>query len=119
MSELPHLRIVSAPTPIAYTFAGIGGAGVFATPVRVPSSHAKKLKSELLAAAGTFLTAVSKEPQESMPDGISITLRSDPNYELRLESLDRVRDGMELLSVRRVGDAMEANLFVAVDKVSN
>src|SRR5262249_7237176 len=52
-------------------------------------------------------------------EGIPITVRSDAGFDLRLESLERRRDGIQLLSVRQDGETMHANLLVPVDKMVN
>jgi hypothetical protein len=52
-------------------------------------------------------------------DGVPITIQSDPGYKLPLESLERRREGVELLSVKTVDGVTTANLFVRRDKIVN
>jgi hypothetical protein len=52
-------------------------------------------------------------------DGVPITIRSDPGYELPLESLERKREGIDLLSVKVVDGVATAALFVRRDKIVN
>jgi hypothetical protein len=57
-------------------------------------------------------------PLASEVTGIQIALRSDPGFPLRLESLDRPKSGIELLSVTDDNGAMVATIFVPHQKVA-
>jgi hypothetical protein len=116
MSDLSHLRITQAAQQIPYTYVGVG-SGEFKLPARTRSSHAKKLKGDLTATINGFNEAAKKAVDE--PAGIPMTLRSDAGYDLKLESLDRQRSGIQLLSVRQDGSVMEATLLVQKDKLKN
>ncbi len=53
-------------------------------------------------------------------DGVPITLQSDAGFDLPIESLERRREGIELLAVKRdAAGVTTANLFVRSDKVIN
>jgi hypothetical protein len=116
MTDLPHLRLEKAPQPVEY-ISPQGGGGEFLLPPRDRSLHARKLKTELEQAQAQAeeirrqqdLSGILKREEE----GIILTFRSDPGHDLKLESLELRRYGIELLSVASDdNNAMIAKVFV-------
>lgn len=58
------------------------------------------------------LVAARREFAADLPDGIYLTIESEPGFDLKVESLDRASDGIELLSVRAEGTRTLATVFV-------
>ena len=124
MSDLPHLRLEGSEKTSNYTSVNSGG-GSFALPPRNKSVHAKKLKSEFqdAAAAATEQRSHNADAHPELfarvPEGIVLTFQSDPapNYELRLDSLERQGDGIHLLGVNEENGAQVARVFVPEGKL--
>jgi len=121
MSDLSHLRIQSAPTPLPYTRPPSGGSSEFALPPRDRLPHVQRLRNELTAAQASVAVLRDMSPvTDDGLDGVPVTLQSDPGYPLPIESLERLRQGVELLSVRRdAAGVTTANLFVHSAKIVN
>lgn len=100
MSELSHLRLENTATPLPFTAHRTRGGREFATPVRDRAPHAQKLISDVRTAVAAVDAERAAQETPDEIDGYSLTLASDPDFSLRLESLDKQRDGMELLSAR-------------------
>jgi hypothetical protein len=117
MTELAHLRLENTQQSVAYTSTQSGG-GEFHLPPRDRSLHAAKLKAELDQANAQAEALRRQQQEQGRPSfqrgakGIVLTFQSDPGHELKLESLERRRHGIELLSVAVVDDVMSAKVFV-------
>lgn len=108
MTDLPHLRVEGAPQPIEYTSTQVG-RGEFRLPPRDRTLHAQKLKADLERVEAQVEVLRQRQSQ----DGVVLTFRSDPGYDLKLESLELQRHGIELLSVASDDQgSMAAKVFV-------
>src|SRR6266581_3409071 len=114
MSDLAHLRLENSATPLPYTRPPSGGSQEFQLPPRDRIPHAQQLAAGLRQAESDVAAIRQDHPvTDDAIDGVPITLRSDPGYELPVESLERRREGIELLSVRTdAAGVTSANLFV-------
>lgn len=124
MSDLPHLRIEGTEQASSYTSVVSGHGGVFQLPARNKPAHARKLRSEL---EGAGAEAQRKRAAEKVAyselvkwqaDGVVLTFKSDPNHELKLESLERRKDGILLLSLSEKDDCQFAKVFVPEQKLT-
>ena len=115
MTDRHHLRLNVAPERVNYTYPGEVRGGPFENPPRDRVPHARKLEAEVLSASAEF--EQRRVQQRAQTTGLTLLLRSDPQYTLKLESLDRRRDGIELLSVGTEDDAMTATVFVPHESV--
>ena len=115
MTDLSHFRLRDTAASVRYTYAGGGGSVEFRTPPRDRVPHARNLRRELDQAVTAFEEL--KEEAEEEPEGLTVALRSSPGFPLRLESLDRTRSGIELLSVREDEGATVATVFVPQSKI--
>lgn len=114
MAELPHLRIEGVPTPSRYVYAGPTPRGKrkFGLPGR-PATHGSTLTTELNdAAAEAERLREGQVAIDTDPEGMVLTFTSDPNYKLRLESLERRRAGIQILSVSMKDGRQVAKVFV-------
>lgn len=119
MNDLPHLRIEGTARTFRYVYAGQLGGERFQLPPRVPSIHSKKLKAQLEAA-----TKKAEELREGLeaavdwqPDGIVLTFVGEPGFDLKLDSLEKRRSQIHLLSVCVRDGCQVAKVFVPHDKV--
>ena len=119
MSNLPHLRIPSKQATENYTYAGGTPQGiVFHRPVRNQPAHAVEVRTELEGAQAQAgqqrATSRQAYPQlvQWQPEGVVLTFRGDPNFDLNLDSLERLGSGIQLLSCKEEGGAQVAKVFV-------
>jgi hypothetical protein len=119
MTDLPHLRIPSKQATENYTYAGSTPQGiVFHRPVRNQPAHAVKVRTELDDAqtqAGQQRAASRQAyPQlvQWQPEGVVLTFHGDPNFDLNLDSLERLGAGIQLLSCKEQGGTQIAKVFV-------
>jgi Subtilase family len=119
MSDLSHLRLENSASSFPYTYPGAGSSSPFRLPPRDRVPHAQQLAASLKEAEASVAAIREEQPAiEQEVDGVPITVRSDANYELPLEKLDRRRDGIELLSVKAEAlGVTAATLFVRRDKI--
>jgi hypothetical protein len=112
MTDLAHLRLEGTATPVPYTFAGRGGGPEFRLPPRDRVPHARRLKTEL---EQVELDARAARVAEGLPpeaDGDVISIRSDQDFDLKFDSLERHRSGIELLSVKVEDGVTIAKVYV-------
>src|SRR2546428_22016 len=100
MSELSHLRLERTARVVKYTFPGSGGGGTFRLPPRDRLPHARRLRRELEIAEQDARTLRREEGVEEEGVGEVIAVRSERNFELKIDSLERRTSGIELLSVK-------------------
>ena len=120
MSDLSHLRLENTAQSLRYTYTGGGGGNEFELPPRDRSPHAQKLIREITDAQNQADAVREQQPSEYREtDGYSLTLRSDPNFDLKLESIEKLRQGIELCSVHKQENVTVATVFVRRDKLKN
>lgn len=118
MSRLPHLRLENTQEAIRYTYAKGVGPVLFRLPVRDPSRHSEKLRAELESAQTQAQQhrhqegTLRPEVLERKPEGFVLTFESEMGYDLKLESFDRKRQGIELRSVSERNGVLQAQVFV-------
>jgi len=112
MAKLPHLMVRGTAVSQSYTPVNAGGRGApFQLPPRDSRpQHADRLRGQLDQAEQQATAAA--QTQAERPQGITLEFRSEPGFDLWLESLDRPGAGIELLSVKQEGDVQVANVFV-------
>jgi hypothetical protein len=125
MSELPHLRIPSNQTTENYTYAGGTPQGViFQRPARNQPAHGVKIRAELDDAQAQAVQQRTATRQtyphlvQWQPEGVVLTFHSDPNFELKLDSLERLGAGIELLSCKEEDGVQIAQVFVPEGKLN-
>jgi Subtilase family len=65
-----------------------------------------------LSPVAAQLVEERREFAEGLPDGMYLVIESEPDFDLKAESLDRASDGIELLSLHREGKRTLATVFV-------
>ena len=92
----------------------------FDTPPRDRTAHAEFLKEKVEAIRDTAAERVVQQKAEGIDagNGIVLTFQSDPDFALKLDSLDNVRSGIELLAVKTLPDhTTQADVFVPDGKI--
>lgn len=121
----PHLRLDGTGSAEDYVYAGGGGGGAFDRPKRnQPVAHAKKVGAELNG-VGEAVKAQRAEEVATHPelvdykaDGVVLTFRSDPNFELSIDRLERSQAKSELIGVKVENGVQIARVFVPHDKLN-
>lgn len=112
MSDLSHLRVEGTARSVRYTHPGAGGGGPFRLPPRDRVPHARRLRQELEAAEEEARTLRRQAGEEEEGAGEVIAVRSDRDFELKADSLERRTSGIELLSVKQEEGVTVAKVFV-------
>lgn len=118
MSELPHLRLQSTAASIPYTHAGGGGSGEFRLPPRDRLPHAHQLRLDIQQAQTQEQVTRVAQGLVTPASGTVISVRSEVGFELKIDSLERVQSGIELLGVKTEESITIAKVFVPSGKFS-
>ena len=116
----PHLFPPDAAQSSPYRSPQSGG-GEFRRSPRDREQHAAWLKRQIEQAGQVAETRVQEQKDQGLEAGYGITLQfeSDPNFDLKFESLDMSRSGVELLSVKTEPNGKTlATVFVPDGKLS-
>ncbi|MBZ0144628.1 MAG: S8 family peptidase [Rhodocyclaceae bacterium] len=114
LEPLPHLLLRGSAAAEAYTYPReVRGPG-FSVPDRSRAEHGERLRVALAKARETLADLGQRRSAVGIAEdrGVYLELESDPGFELMLKSLDRARDGIELLAVRERGDTMIATVYI-------
>lgn len=98
-----HLNYSGRARARKYTAKGTGGS-VFRTFPRRRAAHARKLQGELRVATheAQRLTALRELSEYADDVGVTLEIRSEPDFSLNLKALDAPRFGVTLDNVRQV-----------------
>jgi len=116
MSDLSHLRLEGTASSVPYTYAGPVGGGEFRLPPRDRLPHALRLRADVQQVENEASAIRQAQGLAAEGSGTVISVRSDPTFELKIDSLERLRSGIELLSVKVEGGVTIAKLFVPSGK---
>ncbi|NKC12754.1 MAG: S8 family serine peptidase [Gammaproteobacteria bacterium] len=116
---LPHLVVPASPETRPYTNPASGGSRAFATPTRNRQAHAQALISQFEALRSTEKTRAQERLAHglSVQNGLYLTFESEAGFELKFESLEAMRSGIELCNVKSAGDKQLATIFVPDGKL--
>src|SRR5205823_4673797 len=109
-----HLRVDGYADESDYT-SPQEGSDKFKMPARDRQEHGARLTQQLSDLEEDARLRASDQAAR----GTVLTLRGDPGYEIRLKSLDSIRSGIELLSVKAEGGSMRATVFVPPGKLTH
>lgn len=113
--QLPHLYIQGSAASEPYTYPRkVRGPRLKLAP-RLRGEHARRLLADLEQARVSLRLLHERRVAAGIAEdtGLYLEFKSDPGFEIKLASLDRKRDGIELVAVRERGDVMLATAFVA------
>jgi hypothetical protein len=120
MAQHPHLFVQQIPDPIRFTSPNSGRQDLLMRPARDRAEHAQSLiaKLETFEEAATDRTDEQKSFGLDDGFGIYLTFQSEPNFELKFESLDVVRSGIELCNLKTTADnRTQATVYVPDGKL--
>lgn len=118
MAQLPHLELRNTATAERYIYPRDARGPTFSLPARDRQSHGRGLQGQLGQVIQDAPAAQVPLPDapESL-EGVTLEFVSNPGFQLKLESLERLRSGIEVLNVRIDGDVMQASVFVPHSKL--
>lgn len=115
MAQHPHLIVPQTPDPVRFTSPSSGRRERVNLPARDRAQHAQHLIAQLETVAEETDARVEEQRSFGLDDGLGIylTFQSDSNFELKFESLDLTRSGVELCTVKTTQDnRTQATVFV-------
>ena len=116
MNQLPHLFPQNTGTPRSYIYPKKVRIS-FPIPQRDPTSHGQSLLEQLDRAERQSRQSMAG-PACVSPAGMVLEFESEPEFDLKLDSLESQRDGMELRNVRvDENRVMRATVFVTEGKL--
>ena len=116
----PHLFVPAAATSSPFR-SPISGGGHFRMAPRNRGPHASRLEQQLNQAKEASDAAIAAQKEAGIEDGFGITLQFEgaPNFDLKFESLNMSRSGVELLGVRTLPNGqVQATVFVPDGKLA-
>ena len=119
MAQHPHL-IVPTPAESRQFTSPATARSDFSRPERSRSEHAQKLIAQLQAIQPVADERIEEQKAEGIDEGngIYLTFDSEPNFELKFESLGLERSGIELCAVKTLPDnRTQATVFVPDGKL--
>jgi Subtilase family len=120
MPQHPHLIIPTEARPIRFTSPSSGSRERMNLPARERAEHAQNLIEKLEALAPEAEERADQQRAFGIDAGLGmyIAFESEPNFELKLESLDLAKSGIELCNVKTLPDnTMQATVFVPDGKL--
>ena len=116
--KLPHFLISDTAHSEPYTPISSRGK-TFRLPPRHRQSHGQKLLRQFDRIREESRTIISEQRAFGIDagNGIYIQFESEPDFELKFESLEATRSGIELLAVREVENKIFATVFVPEGKI--
>lgn len=120
MAQHPHLFVPPGPDPVRFTSPSAGRREPLNLPARDRAQHAQNLIAKLETVAETAQARANEQKAFGLDDGLGIylTFQSEPNFELKFESLDVTRSGIELCTLKTTQDnRTQATVFVPDGKL--
>lgn len=116
--KLSHLFITGTSTTESYTSPN-SGRNSFRYPQRQRETHGQKLLRQFDAIRTQAATAIEEQKAYGIDakNGIYIQFESDPEFDLKTESLEIWGSGIELLSEHKVGNRTLSTVFVPEGKL--
>lgn len=121
MPSHPHLIVPGRAETRQFTSPKSGPRERMRLPARNRAAHAQHLIRELEQIAPQAQQRAEEQRAQGIDAGVGIYLvfESEPNFELKFESLDFNRSGIELCAVRRMAEnRMQATVFVPDGKLA-
>lgn len=122
MAQHPHIIVPAGPDPVRFTSPASGRSNPINLPARNRAQHAQNLIAQVEAASDASDERVEAQKEFGLDDGLGIylTFESEPNFDLKFESLDVTRSGIELCALRTMPDnRTQAVVFVPDGKLTN
>ena len=118
--RLPHIFIKDTATADRYTRPPRGRDAKYKLPYRNRRDHAKHLLGQLEKIEDEELSFVSEQKDAGfdVSHGIYISFESEADFDLKFTSLEFQPSGIELCSIRNVGNKTVATVFVPEGRLS-
>lgn len=119
MAQHPHIFVPAGPDPVRFTSPNSGRNSINVPP-RDRAQHAEHLIEQVRVASEASDGRVEAQKAFGFDEGLGIylTFESEPNFDLKFESLDVTRSGIELCTVRTTQDnRTQAVVFVPDGKL--
>ena len=116
MPQHKHI-IIDAPGEQRNYTRPPGGGGEFLTPPRDRRVHARKLLSDV-EQARDHANAHAEETRHIIHD-LCLEIIGEQDYALKIESLEYLPSGIEVRSVKRLGNQIHATIYVPEGKLAN
>lgn len=106
MALHPHLVLPQGPAPVRFTSPSSGSRDGMTLPQRNRAQHAQNLLTKLESISESAQTRTEAQQAFGLDEGngIYVTFQSEPNFELKFESLDVSRSGIELCTLKTTPD---------------
>lgn len=113
-----HFILQNTSQAISFTAKG-GGGSPADIPAQNRQQHGTALRAQITALKPVAAQVAEQQQSQGLESGLGLKIQFSgfPNVELAFESLANERQGIELLSIRRDGDATYANVFVPDGKL--
>jgi hypothetical protein len=121
VAQHPHIIVPAGPAPVRFTSPSSGPRDRLQLPARERGAHAQQLLQKLEALAVSSQERAEEQTAFGLDDGLGIylTFESEPNFELKFESLDVTKSGIELCTVKTTPDHRTlATVFVPDGKLN-
>ncbi len=117
-----YSHLFTSNSPISHPYRSpLSARGQFRQTPRNRAAHATHLKNQLERISDVADARTIEQKEAGIDSGYGITLQfeSEPNFDLKFESLDISRSGIELLNVKRLPNGRTiATVFVPDGKLS-
>lgn len=116
--KLPHIFLTDTASTEPYIPPASGGK-TFKLPPRQRQQHGQQLLNQFdqIRQQAASVIAEQKAFGIDAGNGIYIQFESEPDFELKFESLEAIRSGIELLTVRQQDNRTYATIFVPEGKM--
>ncbi len=117
--RLPHLLVKETASTHRYTRPQGGSGGKLHTPPRTRAQHAEFLIRQFEEAGAHEADIVQEQKAFGLDagNGIYLSFESDPDFDLKFQSLEYQRSGIELCAVKEIGGRTIATVFVPEGKL--
>jgi hypothetical protein len=117
--ELRHILLSNTSYKEKFTTPPKKVEDKFRLPERDRQLHSQRLKGQLMQADRDLKKIKPERKAEGIDKkiGITLTFQSEPGFELKFESLDVVRSGIELLSVKESNGKTYASVYIPDGKL--
>lgn len=118
--RLRHILVRNTAITSRYTRPGSGGGSDLNLPPRNRRQHADFLLRQIEQAREQEANIIQAQKAFGLDagNGIYISFESEPTFDLKLESLEFQRGGIELCSIKKVGEQTVATVFVPEGKLT-
>ncbi len=120
-SQKPHILVAGTATTEKYTNPGGNGGAKNPSPNRNRSSHATSLIAQLETLKSIEASIINKQEEFNVETrGLSVEFQSDPDFDLKLQSLEFQTSGIELCSSHLNQDkTTSATVFIPEGKLEH